>query len=194
MVDRTRSSSKGAVLPLIAVSTGKWTRSSPGGTLQETPVKLLRQTRARKESRLEGILNELSVDVMEDIVVNDGAPASSLIPSESLHHLCRKICRPETQSISCYFEFGKALKDRLDGLIEKRFVNARETLNKEVLRNFPAGTSLNFAKRKMEKARKIYDLFSVIGVSKIQRIRSFSADAISSLTKDEIGYIKGKFS
>ncbi|CAG8673060.1 7016_t:CDS:1, partial [Acaulospora morrowiae] len=149
--------------------------------MHESPAKL-----SRKELRLEGIMNELSVDVMEDIIMSNDASTDNVLFPESLQHLCRKVCKQENQTISCYYKFGKALKDRLDEFIEKKHVNARETLSKEVCGNFPPGTSPNLVKKKMEKARKIYDLFSVIGENKIQRVRSFSVDAISSLTKDEI--------
>lgn len=49
----------------------------------------------------------------------------------------------------------------------------------EVQSYFPSGTSLATVKDKMKKARKIYDLFSAIGV-------------FSTFTEDNINFIKTK--
>jgi hypothetical protein len=50
--------------------------------------------------------------------------------------------------------------------------------------------SKNAIKKRVESARKIYDLFSGIGVDKIQRVKTYSALRISKLSCDEIDAIE----
>ena len=45
-----------------------------------------------------------------------------------------------------------------------------------------------------ERAQKIYDLFSAIGVDKIKRIQSFTAVTLSSISQDDIDYVLAKLS
>ncbi|CAG8850372.1 20556_t:CDS:1, partial [Racocetra persica] len=45
----------------------------------------------------------------------------------------------------------------------------------------------------IERARKIYNLFSSIGEDKIQRVKSYSALRISKLSWDEIDAIEEEF-
>ncbi|CAG8743454.1 23271_t:CDS:2, partial [Racocetra persica] len=57
--------------------------------------------------------------------------------------------------IICYFAFGKKLKER--------------KLYKEVEKQLPSNLSKNAIEKRIERARKIYDLFSSIDEDKIQQ-------------------------
>ena len=61
------------------------------------------------------------------------------------------------------------------------------------MRHLPRITIENLRK-KTQKARNIYRLFGEIGVDKIRRVKSYSADAISSLTRVQIQIIIDHFS
>ncbi|RHZ69852.1 hypothetical protein Glove_277g10 [Diversispora epigaea] len=146
---------------------------------------------ARKEEKLLVFLHELQSDIMdEDVETMSQESPGRLSASGNLRNVCRKLGKNESQNIYCYFEFGKAIVIRLNELLEKGQKKPREKLNQEIHKYFPDGTSLILVKKKIEKARKIYDLFSVIGESKIRRVRLFSIDSISSFTIDELNYIK----
>ncbi|CAG8732176.1 15080_t:CDS:2, partial [Cetraspora pellucida] len=62
-------------------------------------------------------------------------------------------------------------------------------LNKEVYAQFPANISDTLLWKRIEKAKKLYKLFSTIGIDKIYQIHSFSADSISKMTNKDVQYI-----
>ncbi|CAG8764859.1 29240_t:CDS:2, partial [Racocetra persica] len=84
--------------------------------------------------------------------------------------------------IICYFAFGKKLKER-----------SQRKLYEEVEKQLLSNLSKNTIEKKIERARKIYDLFSSIGEDKIQRVSSYSALRISKLSWDEINAIEEEF-
>lgn len=69
---------------------------------------------------------------------------------------------------------------------------AQRKLNEEVAEQLSNNLSRNAIKKRVERARKIYDLFSNIGVDKIQRV-SYSALRIFKLDWDEIDTTKKAF-
>ncbi|CAG8836229.1 14044_t:CDS:1, partial [Cetraspora pellucida] len=70
---------------------------------------------------------------------------------------------------------------------------SQRKLYKEVKKQLPSNLSKNAIEKRIERARKIYDLFSSIGEDKIQRVRSYSALRISKLSWDEIDAIEEEF-
>ncbi|RIA99397.1 hypothetical protein C1645_730852 [Glomus cerebriforme] len=88
-------------------------------------------------------------------------------PSEFLRKLCRKVGKSDSHTIYSYYEFGLELTIRLNEYIEKGQKKPRNKLNKEVQGYFPLSTPLTIVKDKMKRARKMYDLFSAIDVSRI---------------------------
>ncbi|CAG8729538.1 43_t:CDS:1, partial [Ambispora leptoticha] len=98
------------------------------------------------------------------------------------------------EAIACYCLFGKALIQRRNEIASEKQVDPESNtvsriLNKEVKLQLPADTSDSLLRNRIEKAKKLYKLFDAIGMDKIYRIHSFSADSISKLTKKEIQYI-----
>ncbi|CAG8522049.1 11817_t:CDS:2 [Ambispora leptoticha] len=82
---------------------------------------------------------------------------SRLSASGNLRNVCRKLGKNESQSIYCFFEFGKAIVIRLNELLEKGQKKPREKLNQEVHKYFPDGTSLilgNQASRDLQRHEK----------------------------------------
>ncbi|CAG8642961.1 7994_t:CDS:1, partial [Diversispora eburnea] len=102
--------------------------------------------------------------------------------------------RKTQEAIMCYCLFGKALIQRRNEIASEKQVDPESNtvsriLNKEVKAQLPADTSDSLLRKRIEKAKKLYKLFDAIGMDKIYRIHSFSADSISKLTKKEIQYI-----
>ena len=87
------------------------------------------------------------------------------------------------------FRFGTVLEDRYAMLlpVSGNDHNAREALNNEVEGLFP-DIDQSTVRRKIKRARVIYEIFNEIGVDKIYRI-SFSASFFSELRREDIGNI-----
>ncbi|CAG8841666.1 1441_t:CDS:1, partial [Gigaspora margarita] len=65
--------------------------------------------------------------------------------------------------IICYFAFGKKLKERLAEYIKtNKEHRSQRKLYKEVEKQLPSNLSKNAIEKKIERAKKIYDLFSSI--------------------------------
>jgi hypothetical protein len=85
------------------------------------------------------------------------------------------------QFVICYIFLEKQIN------LESNAVS--RILNKEIRAQLPANISDALLWKRIEKAKKLYKLFSVIGMDKIYQIHSFSADSISKMTNKDIQYI-----
>ena len=95
--------------------------------------------------------------------------------------------------IRAYYSFGKELENRLTFYkIANSKRKAQRKLNDEVGKQLPNDLFQNAIEKRVERARKIYDLFSGIGIDKIQHV-SYSTLRISKLDWDEIDIIKEAF-
>jgi len=144
-----------------------------------------------REERLLAFIHEVTTEVME-IDSNSSEVIPQDQPSTILRKLSRKVGKADSYAIYCYYEFGLAVINRLNELIEQGQKRARNKLNTEVQRYLPAGTSLAMAKDKIKKARKMVDIFGPIGPFRIHYIRSFSVDQLSYFKEDDINFIKAK--
>ncbi|CAG8504989.1 9188_t:CDS:2, partial [Dentiscutata heterogama] len=108
--------------------------------------------------------------------------------NNSFTFLYEKLCnaiiladRKIQEAILCYCNFGKALIQRRNELASEKQVDSESNavskiLNKEVRAQLPANISDTLLWKRIEKAKKLYKLFSAIGMDKIYQIHSFSAD------------------
>ena len=110
-----------------------------------------------REERLLAFIYEVSTEVME-IDSNSSEVIPQDQPSTILRKLSRKVGKADSYAIYCYYEFGLAVINRLNELIEQGQKRARNKLNTEIQRYLPAGTSLAVAKDKIKKARKMVDI------------------------------------
>ncbi|CAG8557742.1 12829_t:CDS:2 [Cetraspora pellucida] len=98
-------------------------------------------------------------------------------------------------SPSNFFDLYSAiLKKRLtEYMKDNKECRSQRKLYKEVKKQLPSNLSKNAIEKRIERARKIYDLFSNIDEDKIQWVRSYSALRISKLSWDEIDAIEEEF-
>ncbi|CAG8664074.1 23120_t:CDS:2, partial [Dentiscutata erythropus] len=93
--------------------------------------------------------------------------------------------------IRSYFVFGKKLEDRFEYYKKSnRDRKAKKKLIDEVTEQLPNDLLRNAIEKRLERARKIYYLFSNIGYEKIQLVKFYSALRISKLSWDEIDAIE----
>ena len=93
-----------------------------------------------------------------------------------------------------YFRFGKALSERLATLLQKNPPQSAHTkLNEEVRERLPTHVNKSVVRRRVDIAKKIYDIFNMIGKDKIHCIKSFTAFSFSDLTRSEVAYIIKNF-
>lgn len=93
-----------------------------------------------------------------------------------------------------YYLFEKELEkiiDRFKSSYRER--KAQRLLIKEITKQLPSDLSKNAIEKRIERRRKIYDLFSDIGYDKIQLIKSFSASQIYKLSWNNIDAIEAEF-
>lgn len=94
-----------------------------------------------------------------------------------------------------YLFFGEGLEKRLVQYNHLEEHEARKKINIEVKDQLPKEVSKAAVRKKIERARKIYDLFFRITDDKnqrieyIKRIKTFTASSISKLSSENIEYV-----
>src|SRR5581483_7536881 len=96
-----------------------------------------------------------------------------------------------------YFDFGDAMKKRYDHYRSSKHEDfASETLvEDDVKKQLPKDISEEALRKRIERAQKVYGLFSSInmdvnmGRAMIGRIKTFSLSTITALSKDDIKYV-----
>lgn len=171
----------------------------------ETPRKRKRQEGERRSTRgtkAQTIIRELSVFTLDGLSINAPSKALNMKDvSNQLHKLYYDIDIAEKKGdqtnrdvVLNYFHFGKALSERLAILMQKNPPQMAHTkLNEEVRKTLPTHVEKAVVRRRVDTARKIHDIFSVIGEDKISRIKSFTASSFSDLTRSEVAYIIKNF-
>jgi hypothetical protein len=171
----------------------------------ETPRKRRRQEGERRSTRgtkAQTIIRELSVFTLNELSISAPSEALNMEDvSNQLHKLYYNIDVAEKKgdqtnrdAVLNYFHFGKALSEHLAKLMQKNPPQTAHTkLNEEVRERLSTRVEKTVVRRRVDTARKIYDIFSVIGEDKIHRVKSFTASSFSDLTRSEIAYIIKNF-
>ena len=124
--------------------------------------------------------------------------------SQSLARLYQKatraglrVTKANQDEILCWYKYAEGFENRVREIRSQDSSvtdpTARSRAYREVALHLPGITEANLRK-KTQKARNIYKVFVRIGINKIKRVKSFSADAISSLSSTQIQSIIDRFS
>ncbi|PKK58610.1 hypothetical protein RhiirC2_763314 [Rhizophagus irregularis] len=162
------------------------------------------QRESDSSTNCSNIIDELgsnSLDVCLEKTIRSCDPLAVEMGTPTFSLLYEKLCdaviladRATQEAIFCYCQFGKALIQRRGEIASEKQVNPESNtvsriLNIEVKAQLPAGTSDALLRKRIEQAKKLYTLFNAIGMDKINRIHSFSADSISKMMYEDIQYI-----
>ncbi|CAG8661526.1 9857_t:CDS:10, partial [Gigaspora margarita] len=138
--------------------------------------------------------------LIEELSTEPSTPQVLVTKKENANNfvdLYNNITHTETENeiinqevITSYYLFGKALEDKYDHYKKNNPKRTAQALvNKEVRSQLPNSVSDDLLRKKKERAQKIYELFTEIGVDKIQRVKSITASSISKLSQNEIDAI-----
>ncbi|RIA79036.1 hypothetical protein C1645_746167, partial [Glomus cerebriforme] len=160
------------------------------------------ERRSTRGTKMQTIIRELSDFTLDRLSISVPSEAMNMEDvSNQLHKLYydidvaeKKGDQPNRDAVLNYFRFGKVLSEHLAKLIQKNPPQTAHTkLNEEVRERLSIHVDKNVVRRRVDTARKIYDIFSVIGEDKICRIKSFTASSFSDLTRSEVAYIIKNF-
>ncbi|CAG8634109.1 30058_t:CDS:1, partial [Gigaspora margarita] len=143
--------------------------------------------------------------LIEELSTEPSTPQVLVTKKENANNfvdLYNNITHAETENeiinrevITSYYLFGKALEDKYNHYKKNNpKCTAQALVNKEVRLQLPNSVSDDLLRKKKERAQKIYELFTEIGVDKIQHVKSITVSSISKLSQDEIDAILVHFS
>ncbi|RIB19779.1 hypothetical protein C2G38_2082358 [Gigaspora rosea] len=165
------------------------------------------ETKSMEPDKVQGLIKELSMP-NEPIDDNDGGNKSKESKPITLLQLYynanraeKRVTRAYQEEIRCWYLFAKKFEERVKEIKNdnSRYNDqqARGLVYGEVATNLP-GFTRDSLRKKTAKARNIYKLFGEsydpdtkkivkgIGIEKIERIRTYSADYISKLNSTQI--------
>ena len=159
----------------------------------------------REQEKFQALLQELSTpakgEKAENVDEEEDADGSV---SQSLARLYQKatraglrVTKANQDEILCWYKYAEGFENRVREIRSQDSSvtdpTARSRAYREVSQHLPGITEANLRK-KTQKARNIYKVFVRIGINKIKRVKSYSADAISSLSSTQIQNIIDRFS
>nr|CAG8592353.1 14327_t:CDS:1 [Entrophospora candida] len=155
-----------------------------------------------ESSKLKKLIEELANTPSQVSSIPASDPASTINTLNFLH-LYHEITKAESRNektkqevIQCYYNFGELLSQRFYFHYSqvKNDQMAQVEVNKEAREQLPTNISEDAFKKRTERARKVYFLFSQehIGKEKIGLVNSFTALSISKLSLGDIKYIINK--
>ncbi|RIA80883.1 hypothetical protein C1645_791633, partial [Glomus cerebriforme] len=159
----------------------------------------------REQEKFRALLQELSTpakgEKAENVDEEEDADGSV---SQSLARLYQKatraglrVTKANQDEILYWYKYAEGFENRVREIRSQDSSatdpTARSRVYREVTQHLPGITEANLRK-KTQKARNIYKVFVRIGTNKIKRVKSFSADAISSLSSTQIQSIIDRFS
>lgn len=174
----------------ISVESPKRTRNS--SEIQNKKAKKLKKNSMFIQELTANNPNQSSVNQSSEIIQEKEEKEENVF-----FNLNIKITNAETQYnitnqevIKYYYLFGKVLSERLD-LYKKFYMEheAQKKVNEEVRQQLPNNITEDILKKRMEMARKVFDLFNRIGEEKITRVQSITASEILKLGWKDIEYI-----
>ncbi|CAJ0841365.1 12704_t:CDS:2, partial [Entrophospora sp. SA101] len=153
-----------------------------------------KKQKANKEDslKLKKLIEELANTPSQESSMS-ASDSVSTIDTLNFLHLYREITKAEARNektkqevIQCYYNFGELLSQRFYFHYSqvKNDQMAQVEVNKEAREQLPSNISEDAFKKRTERARKIYFLFSQehIGKEKIGLVNSFTALTISKLS------------
>ncbi|GBB95398.1 hypothetical protein RclHR1_25270001 [Rhizophagus clarus] len=159
----------------------------------------------REQEKFQALLQELSTSAKGERAENvDEEEDADGSVSQSLARLYQKatraglrVTKANQDEILCWYKYAEGFENRVrDIRTQDSSVTdptARSRAYREVSQHLPGITEANLRK-KTQKARNIYKVFVRIGINKIKRVKSYSADAISNLSSTQIQSIIDRFS
>ncbi|CAI2189293.1 8606_t:CDS:1, partial [Funneliformis geosporum] len=146
--------------------------------------------------KLKKMIEELSSEMPQDqeVIEDSMLRGDFFVLFDVIIKMEERIENVNRDILKSYFNFGKALDDCFNRYKKDNpNCTAQALVNKKVRKQLSDTVSDNTLRKKKERALKIFELFNAIGEDKIQRIKSFTASAISKLDQDEIDKILIKF-
>jgi hypothetical protein len=188
---------------LFPVEQATQRRRSNDSSAENTSRKKAKPSGRDNSPILKRLIQELSTEISEDDIslqlasaIADPERTASNTPTDFLK-LYKDILDAEDASkktaqdlILRYFHFGRALKDRYDFF---RRSNPKRTsqglVNNEVRKQIPESVNENLLRKTKERAQKIYEMFSELGVDKIKRIKTFTVSTLTHISQEDIDYV-----
>ncbi|CAG8551398.1 10756_t:CDS:2, partial [Racocetra fulgida] len=153
----------------------------------------IESARLRKLQKARGILRELltinnNTEMMD--ISFDEEQNNENINGPSLAYLYVSACRTKESTIKntqveilSWYKFAEKFDNRVKEILANQRIaikTAKTEAYKEILKRLP-GIKLETLRKRTQKANTIYTLFKYVGIDKIDRIRSYSANEISNL-------------
>ncbi|RHZ51144.1 hypothetical protein Glove_482g18 [Diversispora epigaea] len=187
--------------PQLYESSPQKKRASESVSVRETTTKKIKKADGRKDKdypMLKKLIEELKSSNSSSSTASQTEyitrPGNFTDLYDVIIKAEERIGSTNQEVIRAYFLFGKKLEEKLAEYIKtNKERKAQRLLTKEVSAQLPSDLSKNAVEKRIERARKIYDLFTTIGEDKIERVKSYSALRISKLSWDEIDAIVEKF-
>ncbi len=186
-------------LEMFSVEQATQRRRSNESSAENTSRKKVKSSGRDNSPILKRLIQELTTDISEDDISLQpvSSSASSTNAPIDFLKLYKDILDAEDASkktvqdlILRYFHFGKALKDRYNFF---RKTNPKRTsqglVNNEVRKQIPESVSESLLRKTKERAQKIYDMFSELGIDKIKRIKTFTVSTLTHISQEDIDYV-----
>jgi len=109
------------------------------------------------------------------------------------------IKRAKVEKITSWYQYRKHFEKRLDDILpenqrnDKRAYDLASGQIYDEMLQYLSGISRVSLRKRTQRTKPIYKLFSVIGEDKIKRIKTYSANKLSKLTDVQIDTIKKHF-
>jgi hypothetical protein len=158
---------------------------------QEEQNETNEKKKLRKDGKIENLIKTLKKNKqnMEVIEPEDLGETLSRTYKEVVNEEI-KLEQQKVETMRIYYKFGRKIEERFN--YYRRTDGERQAdkwVNKEIRQGFVGEIKNEDLRKRKERARKIYCLFSKIGYGKIENMQEFSIWDIERLSWDRIDYI-----